>query len=252
MSRRKKREKPASGGSPGWMTTFSDLTTLLLTFFILLFSMSNVDAQKFRSIANSLSYSLLGGGEGIMEGVLMPAPSEGSGESEGVENVPENVDPTSLDPELLVLYDRVARFVDENGLEGDVAVSADADGIYVNISNSILFGKESVAIAKEGKEALQKLANILNRIDNDIVIEGHTDNIPNAYGIYDTNWELSAGRAVSVLRYMTEELHVKPYRLSAVGYGEFRPLVPNDTAENRAKNRRVNIVVVYEREEADE
>lgn len=230
------------------MTTFSDLTTLLLTFFILLFSMSSVDAEKFRSIANSLSYSLLGGGEGLLEGVIMPVPSEGG----AIENLPEQVDPASLDPELLVLYDRVSRFVAENGLEEDVSVSADADGIYVNMSNSILFGKESVAISRDGKDALKKLADILNRIDNDIIIEGHTDNIPNAYGIYDTNWELSTGRAVSVLRYMSEELHVKPYRLSAVGYGEFQPLVANDTAENRTKNRRVNIVVVYEREEASE
>ncbi|WP_373808016.1 OmpA/MotB family protein, partial [Jeotgalibaca porci] len=78
--------------------------------------------------------------------------------------------------------------------------------------------------------------------------EGHTDDIPNAYGQYPTNWELSVGRAVSVLRYLNENEHVDARRLSAVGYGENQPLAPNNSEENRARNRRVNIVVVYEPE----
>lgn len=237
MSKRKRKEASAAAGSPAWMTTFSDLMTLLLTFFILLFSMSSISEEKFRSLSQSLASSF-SGGEGILEGVIIPP-----------ENGVEPVNPDALDPALLEMYNKVTQFIEKHDLGDSVAITADENGIYVNLNNAILFGKESASITREGKKVLRSIADLLNEIGNNVVIEGHTDNIPNAYGQYPTNWELSTTRAVSVLRYLSEEEKVNPMRLSAVGYGEYRPLVPNDTAENRAKNRRVNIVVVYEPED---
>lgn len=247
MSRRKKTKGNSGSGGGSWITTFSDLMSLLLTFFILLFSMSNVSDDKFNQAAQSLSSSLIGGGEGIMDGVIVPFEDNNTGTNETV--VPaEELEAPGLDPALIEIYNRVINFVEKNDLEDKVIITADQKGIYVNISNAILFGKESASISREGRSVLKSVGKLLNQLDNRVVIEGHTDDIPNAYGQYPTNWELSVGRAVSVLRYLNENEHVDARRLSAVGYGENQPLAPNNSEENRARNRRVNIVVVYEPE----
>ncbi|WP_373757875.1 OmpA family protein [Jeotgalibaca porci] len=247
MSRRKKTKGNSGSGGGSWMTTFSDLMSLLLTFFILLFSMSNVSNEKFTQAAQSLSSSLIGGGEGIMDGVIVPFEDDNTGTNETV--VPaEELEAPGLDPALIEIYNRVINFVEKNDLEDKVIITADPKGVYVNVSNAILFGKESASISREGRSVLKSVGKLLNQLDNRVVIEGHTDDIPNAYGQYPTNWELSVGRAVSVLRYLNENEHVDARRLSAVGYGENQPLAPNNSEENRARNRRVNIVVIYEPE----
>ncbi|AZP04281.1 flagellar motor protein MotB [Jeotgalibaca ciconiae] len=240
--RKKKKKEVQSAGSPLWMTTFSDLVTLLLTFFILLFSMSSVSDDKFNKMASSLSGAFTGG-NGILDGIIMPP------EELVDEQVDEAVDTSSFDPELLDMYHEVYYFVQEHGLEDKISLTADQDGIYVNMNSTILFGVESSAVSTDGRELLTSVAELINRFENKIIVEGYTDDIPNQYGQYPTNWELSVSRAVSVVRYLSENESVDPNRLSAVGYGEHKPLVPNDSAANRAKNRRVNIVVVYEREE---
>lgn len=247
MSRRKKTKGNSGSGGGSWMTTFSDLMSLLLTFFLLLFSMSNVSNEKFTQAAQSLSSSLIGGGEGIMDGVIVPFEDDNTGTNETV--VPaEELEAPGLDPALIEIYNRVINFVEKNDLEDKVIITADSKGVYVNVSNAILFGKESASISREGRSVLKSVGKLLNQLDNRVVIEGHTDDIPNAYGQYPTNWELSVGRAVSVLRYLNENEHVDARRLSAVGYGENQPLAPNNSEENRARNRRVNIVVIYEPE----
>ena len=240
--RKKKKKEVQSAGSPLWMTTFSDLVTLLLTFFILLFSMSSVSDDKFNKMASSLSGAFTGG-NGILDGIIMPP------EELVDEQVDEAVDTSSFDPELLDMYHEVYYFVQEHGLEDKISLTADQDGIYVNMNSTILFGVESSAISSDGRELLTSIAELINRFENKIIVEGYTDDIPNQYGQYPTNWELSVSRAVSVVRYLSENESVDPNRLSAVGYGEHKPLVPNNSAANRAKNRRVNIVVVHEREE---
>lgn len=246
MSRRRKKTA-GNGGGASWITTFSDLMSLLLTFFILLFSMSNISDDKFNQAAQSLSSSLIGGGEGIMDGVIVPFEDDNTGTNETV--VPaEELEAPGLDPALIEIYNQVLNFVEKNELEDKVIITADQKGIYVNISNAILFGKESASISREGRSVLKSVGKLLNQLDNRVVIEGYTDDIPNAYGQYPTNWELSVGRAVSVLRYLNENEHVDARRLSAVGYGENQPLAPNNSEENRARNRRVNIVVIYEPE----
>ena len=244
MSRRKKTKGNSGSGGGSWMTTFSDLMSLLLTFFILLFSMSNVSNEKFTQAAQSLSSSLIGGGEGIMDGVIVPFEDDNTGTNETV--VPaEELEAPGLDPALIEIYNRVINFVEKNDLEDKVIITADPKGVYVNVSNAILFGKESASISREGRSVLKSVGKLLNQLDNRVVIEGHTDDIPNAYGQYPTNWELSVGRAVSVLRYLNENEHVDARRLSAVGYGENQPLARNNSEETRARNRRVNIVVIY-------
>lgn len=245
MSRRDKNDGGGGGGAPGWMTTFSDLMSLLLTFFILLFSMSNVDAKKFQDVTNSLRASFLGGGEYILEGTV----SDSVITMDGVQDLPEaNIDGILIPQEIYDMYEKVADYLMENQLETVVTYSMDSKGVYVNIKDSILFDTGSAALKDGGIDFLSQMEGLINDFDNDIVIEGHTDNVPINNVLYPTNWELSTARAVNVVRYLSEIEGIAPERLSARGYGEYSPIAPNDTVENRASNRRVNIFIVIDRE----
>jgi len=272
MSKRRKRSSE-SGGSPEWMTTFSDLMTLLLTFFILLYSMSSVSNVKFTQAANSLQNSFVGSGQkSILDGAQwIPEETETDSnedssilkkESEAIQSAKEEVAQVELltpdgqtmiavDPEVIEMYQEVIDFVEKNGLSEEISMSMDADGVYMNVKAAILFTPGSAVITESGTAALQKVTELIGNFENKVVIEGHTDNVPHHDQKFESNWELSAGRAIAVLRHLAEQRNIDPARLSAVGYGEYNPLVPNDTAEQRAENRRVNIVLVYEPEGAE-
>lgn len=236
--RKKKETKNNSSSGGGWMTTFSDLMSLLLTFFILLYSMSSVSAEKFEAAAKSMQ-SAFGGGESMIEGSTV------------VDIETEKITETSeetIDPELVKMYNEVVAFLEMKEMTSQASVEYDQDGIYVNIQESILFGSGSAIIADSGKSTLNDLGELIQQFENDVVVEGYTDNVPMNNSLFSSNWELSTGRALSVLRYLSEERSVDPTRLSAKGYGEYHPIVPNDSESNKAKNRRVNIVLVYDRQ----
>lgn len=255
MSRRKRKKKDTGGGGGGWLTTFSDLMSLLLTFFILLFSMSNVSDDKFSAASQSIQDAFAGEtGEGtILDG-------NGALENENSEDTEENQEDSpneetenvvvidEIPPEVLAMYEEALAFIESEGLESDVSVSGDQEGIYLDIQESILFETGQADITTSGEETLKIITELLNMTSNNIVVEGYTDNVPMNTPRFPSNWELSLGRAASVVRYLAEEENVEPTRLSAKGYGEFNPIVPNDSAENRAKNRRVNIIIVYQTE----
>lgn len=273
MSKRRKRSSESSG-SPEWMTTFSDLMTLLLTFFILLYSFSSVSNDKFMKAAGSLQDSFVGAGQkSILDGAQWvpeksdPATTDDSAalseqEAAAIQEAKAQAAQAELftsagqkmvavDQEVIKMYQEVIDFVEKNGLSEEISMSMDADGVYMKVKEAILFAPGSAVITESGRSALQKVAELIANFENKVVVEGHTDNIPHHDQKFDSNWELSAGRAIAVLRQLAEQQKIDPARLSAVGYGEHNPLVPNDTAEQRAENRRVNIVLVYEPEGAE-
>lgn len=240
MARRKKVEQKAES-SGGWIVTFSDLMSLLLTFFILLYSMSSVSEIKFMEASQSLQMALNGRGGGTT--ILTDATSI-------VKEPPASPTEEVTNPEIKELYEKVTGYVEENDMTSKVTVEMDKDGVYVDIQESVLFSSGSADVSDPGQTTLHKLAELVNSLKNNLVVEGYTDNIPIKNSTFSNNWELSTGRAISVLRYLSEEEGVDPRRLSAKGYGEYTPSVPNDTDQNRAVNRRVNIVIVYDSQEA--
>jgi len=242
--RRKKKEiKNNSSSGGGWMTTFSDLMSLLLTFFILLYSMSSVSAEKFEAAAKSMQ-SAFGGGDSVIEGSTVVDTETKTTKTETEIEISEE----TIDPELIEMYNEVVAFLEANEMTAQASVEYDQDGIYVNIQESILFGSGSAIIADSGKSTLNNLGELIQQFKNDVVVEGYTDNVPMNNSSFGSNWELSTGRALSVLRYLSEERKIDPTRLSAKGYGEYHPIAPNDSEENKEKNRRVNIVLVYDRQ----
>ncbi len=128
--------------------------------------------------------------------------------------------------------------------KGKVSLEMQDRGLVVTVIDKVLFDSGKAKIRSDGKSVLEKVAEVLAKIDKDIIIEGHTDNVPIKYSGWKSNWELSAHRALNVLHYFVDEKGLKPERFSAAGYGPYRPVASNATEEGRQKNRRVEIIIL--------
>lgn len=249
MSRNRKRKKKEAKGAAGWIVTYGDLMSLLLTFFILLYSMSTIDAIKFKNITQYLQLALTGEGtpdilDGGAEDIALPIDDDPFSEVE----LPEDDFMDPVPAETLQMFSKVSNYVKEKGMDAEVSVMMKKSGVTVEVKDAILFEPASAQLKESGIAVLDDLEGLLNDFDNAIVVEGHTDNVPLNTTLYPSNWELSTARAVAVLRYLNEVKKVEPTRLSARGYGEYAPIAPNDSAENKRKNRRVNLLIVFEKE----
>ena len=242
---RKKVE--SSGGPTGseWIATFSDTMTLLLTFFILLYSFSTVDAGKLKQISDALQSVLTGqSGNSIFDYSMKYGEVPIVGEITETAQIP--IEEGITEP---TMYDTVKKFIDDNKLESVVQIKEDSRGIIIQLRDNILFESGSSDLKENSKSILEKISTLILSFPNEIIIEGHTDNVPIKNFKFASNWELSSSRAISVLKYFVDIKKVSPYRVSAHGYGEYRPAMPNDTPEHRAANRRVNILIVTKEKE---
>jgi chemotaxis protein MotB len=213
------------------MTTYGDMVTLLLCFFILLYSYSVIDVQKFAQIISSIQVSFLGE-SGIMESSIEPSKGE--------------MIELSLDhkfQDVLVTYQTVKEYLKDEGLEQEVKIRIEERGVVLEIQDRILFDSARADIRRNAEQMLVKVAGILEKLPNQIIVEGHTDNIPINTVFFPSNWELSVARAVRVVRFLSEAVNLPSERFIATGYGQYQPIASNETAEGRAKNRRVNIVI---------
>lgn len=235
MSRKKKNNSGGDdgGGSPAWMTTFGDMMTLLLVFFVLLYSFSSMDVEKFKGFISALQSQL-----GVLEGgqTITPNPNIDAGVmGQDYAQAPENI------REIMRELDN---YIENNGLGDKVNVENKRKGLVISLTGEILYELGRAEIRAQGREVLAMISDILRDIPNDIMIEGHTDNLPIRTDEYPSNWELSTARAVNVIKYLIEERDFDAARLSAAGYSEYRPVAANKTEEGRAKNRRVEVVVL--------
>ncbi|ASW43090.1 OmpA/MotB family protein [Clostridium isatidis] len=237
MAREKKKSEGLSGNE--WMSTYSDTVTLLMTFFVLLFV---ITSQNNESASKVVLEALNGGGSSILQfdlydGEVPLIGGESDIEGEGVLTKKEQT------------YKEAKDFLSNNQELKDIVTIEDNErGVLVQLKDNILFESASSQLREDSKMILNKVSDLLSNLDNDILVEGHTDNIPiNTYD-FPSNWELSADRAVNVVRYFVEARGLDPTRFSASGYGEYHPVAPNDTYENMAKNRRVNILIITSQE----
>ncbi len=244
MSRRDKKRSSDESPAGEWLTTYSDLVTLLLCFFVLLFSFSEVDANKFRQISQSFKIGFEGS-NGILNG----------GEAIDIEEPPIGGESKpEIEDELMDLYKQLKKYASDQDLEDELSVQLDERGVLLSFADNVFFDSGSADIKPESREILDATASILKQDEfskRQIKIEGHTDSDRIVYSTkYATNWELSSARATNVLRYLVEVDRVEADRISSAGYSEYRPVAENDTVENKAKNRRVDIVIlkdVYEK-----
>ncbi len=223
----------------GWLATYADTVTLLLTFFVLLYSLSTIDSQKFQQIAVAMQSAFSGKAD---RSILEFNSSSGDVPIVGkpqltVEDIQENED--------LEILEDVLTYIKENDLENDVQIYEDEKGLNIQMKDSVLFDTGKAELRSDSKNVLDKVSDLIVKVDNKIIIEGHTDNVPINTPAMPNNWHLSSARALSVLDYFLGSKKIlNPQRFSAQGCGEYRPIAKNDTDEGRAKNRRVNIIVV--------
>jgi chemotaxis protein MotB len=231
MQRRKKRKKAEDDINPdSWLATYSDTITLLLTFFILLYSMSSVDSQKLKELSESLKHSLTGNTDiAEVEDITDLKFKAGSSDYEDLSQKLDNI-------------------IKGNGLSDVIKIREEDRGIVLQLDESILFDPGKADLKDYSRDVLETITTIVNNTDNDVLVEGNTDNIPMNNDVFESNWELSTARAVSVARYFVEKQGINPTRFAVKGYGEYKPLVDNSKPENRATNRRVDILMVEQKE----
>lgn len=227
--RKKRRKIESQDNHERWLLTYADLITLLLAFFIVMYSMSRIDAKQFGEMAEALN-GILKGGPSVIKKNLSDAPKMGKG--------------------ILQLGDlnRIQAQIDKrfNALNrtDEVRTELTERGLIVHIMESALFQEGQAQLEPKAMAILDIIYDKLQDIPNHVRIEGHTDDRMIKTPVFPSNWELSTARATSVVRYFIDNYNYPPDKISALGYGEFRPVRPNNTIENRAANRRVDVVIL--------
>lgn len=229
---KKKHAEEHAGNHERWLLTYSDLITLLMIFFVLMYSISNVDKQKMARVANSLSQAMLGTSSGIIVGDA-PGPAMVEGQGSGQETQAMNKAMASLN-----------KYIKDSKLEGKVSVHEEERGLVVSIQEPLLFASGSAVIGNDYKYVLAKIGQALKDFPNALRVEGHTDNVPIHTAEFPSNWELSTARATNVVQFLITQVNIAPKRLCAVGYGEFRNIYPNDSDAHKGTNRRVDLVLL--------
>ena len=234
MARKKKKGDDIK--TDGWMDTYADTITLLLTFFILLYSISSVDGEKLKQLSQALQNSLKG--------------TTSVKELQDINDLKVDIQ-TQNENKYEDLVGKLNNIIEKNNLSDEIKIRKEDRGIVLQVDESILFDSGSANIKPSSIPVLNTISKIIKETDNEIVAEGNTDNVPIKNSEYDSNWELSTERALSIVKYLIKNENINPNRISLKGYGEYNPIAPNDNDVDRAKNRRVDILVVEQRDKSD-
>jgi chemotaxis protein MotB len=254
------KPKKKDEGSGGWIVTFADLMSLLLTFFILLLSFSKTDLHKYEMMAQSLADSF---GPSFLEGkgqaggqIIFseeppppPPPSDDMSLLEQEFDQFEDEQPvvedkvTQIDPNIESLTEALVEELEDEIVSNALNVSYDAEKVVVRFSEATTFTSGSEELKDEMFPIIEKVETVLAGCQGDIIVSGYTDDLPVNSNRFRSNWDLSAARAVSVVHQLIFNNKIDVNRVSAAGRAETNPLAPNDSRENRAKNRRVEISI---------
>lgn len=275
MAKRKVEE--ANKGLPAWMGTYGDMMTLLLCFFVLMYSMSSVDITKFKEAISSFNnqIDIMPGGVALTDGDRI---NNGVSQLNDIEIIVQNSLPTAADgdnldgkaantegltPEEILeaaleqskeVYEDVDEFLIEEGIRDEVSIHYSLNYVKLTLPGEALFDSGQAVIKEKAISVLDVIGNMVNSQEFEtysIQIEGHTDNIPIRTSYFPSNWELSAARAIAVGKYLIDNKSFSESKIACTGYGEYRPIVENDSNTNRAMNRRVEIKIVLQNKEIE-
>ncbi|EOS21814.1 hypothetical protein C806_03955 [Lachnospiraceae bacterium 3-1] len=266
----KKKKKDGGGGAANWMNTFADLMNLLLCFFVLLFSMSSVDADKFEALVQSLEHSfsiLPQGGSSIGDGQMVAAgvnqlqlldqyykeAANSASKEEGEDNEEEEDNPEqALKKEMAEagleeseeMAEQIEKMLEEQRIGDQVEMDINAQFVRLTLNGALLFDSGQSQIREDALPLVDKLSLILENYDSSLIdIEGHTDNVPINNEKFENNDVLSAFRAFAVKNYVLTKTTLEAGKINATGCGEYNPVADNGTPEGRARNRRVEIKI---------
>lgn len=229
---KKKSSKPSNNSAGGgWEIVYTGFILIMLCFFVMLSSFATMEAAKVMRFVRSFAsaVSILPGGKKFESGTVV---------------LPESFGIVDKKSELAKIFEELEVLVGQSAFDNDVSLSLSSEGLVMRLSDYALFDSGVADISPEALPLLGKIGEIIAKTNYQIRIEGHTDNLPIKTERFPSNWELSTTRAVNVLRYFRKYHEIPANRLSAVGFAEYRPLVPNDSETQRALNRRVEIIFV--------
>jgi chemotaxis protein MotB len=243
MARKIRRPPEGKENNERWLLTYADMITLLMLFFIILYAMSSVNQQQYEALSQALASVFNGGeltifdtreagGAGVLQGVTPGQNIQGKANGKNAGSGGASA-----------LRSQATSYLQNLIKSGRVRVIPNERGFAISLVSDQLFGAGSADLDPEAMPELQEVSDFLTQLSNSIVIEGHTDNLPVDSRKWSSNWQLSATRAVAVVQAL-QDYGVPPQRLSGASFGDTRPVQPNDTAEGRALNRRVDVVIV--------
>lgn len=235
-----KRNKKSGGGGANWMDTYGDMVTLLLCFFVMLYSMSRMDESKWIALVQSFNP-----GYAVDEPSQIVVPGEIA--NEPVTGLPSALTQDQVEAALEGLYVSMSEYVASAGLQDMVSLSKGSGYVFISFDDTIFFDGDSYVLKDGGKAILDQIAVPLAEASesiNEIRVLGHTAQAsPDRPNYVDVDRFLSSDRATVVTIYLQEKNIIDPARLVSVGYGQWRPIASNDTAETRAQNRRVELII---------
>lgn len=223
-----------------WLLPYADILTLLLALFIVLYASGIIDQSKYNAIMDSFKVELTG--KPIQEDAG-PSPTKPNQPSDQATYAGAGPSKEKETEQLDQLKQKLETYITDNHLQDVISLNNTERGVEVTLKDVILFDLGKANLKETSFQTLNTLVGLIKAVPNAINIEGHTDNMPIQTAEYESNWELSSARAVSVLHYFGSH-DIPQERMQFTGYGEFKPLYPNDTDQHRQANRRVNIVIL--------
>jgi chemotaxis protein MotB len=223
MARKKKKEEHEN--LERWLVSYADFITLLFAFFVVMYSISSVNEGKFRVLSQSIVAAFNPSSYSARKIEVGPTASTSSSSPSQIK-------------EVALLKEAFGELHKDK-----VSVFQDGRGVVVRMSNAFVFPSGSSEILPEAADSLEQIAKVLVPLPNSIRVEGHTDDVPINTALFPSNWELSAARAINIVKLLTR-MGVEPSRQEAVGYGEYRPIASNDSPEGQGMNRRVEVVIL--------
>jgi len=241
MSRTKAPDEVKPENHERWIVSYADMVTLLFALFVVLFATSDANPKKLQQVSASISNAF---NVGILSGENGTSPifDSGAGLNPPFDEIKSR--------NLTSISRTVNDFTQKNNLQSAVQVRSDKESITISLQDNLLFDSGSASLKPGSQDVLKQVASTLRTLPNAVRIEGHTDNVPVNAVDYATNWELSAARASTVLRFLTDAGGMSPARMSLAGFADTKPVADNGTPEGRALNRRADIVIVYSNQEA--
>jgi len=262
VSKKTRHEEHEEHADESWLLPYSDLMTLLVALFIVMYSMSATDAKKFEEMSQAFS-SALNGGTGILEErAAMPSKTQedlgkndkmGSSTSKKAEEAEMAKLRQKEQEDLEKLKKQFDQYIKSNGLTDLLSTKLNQSQLMITISDNALFASGQAIVKDDSRQLAKSISTMLQQFpDYDVVVQGHTDDIPISNNNYSSNWDLSADRALQFMKILLQNTNLNPRKFSAIGYGEYHPISDNDTATGRSKNRRVEVSIIRKYQESKE
>lgn len=248
MSKKNKHQDHEEHADESWLLPYSDLMTLLLALFIVLFGMSTVDAKKFQEMSEAFS-SVLTGGSGVLEQNAFDSNTKNSNSNNEIPKPSSDGQNTQLvrkeQEDLEALQKRINDYIKQNGLTNDLATKLNQSQLMITISDKALFPSGEAEVKPDSRKLAKAISSMLQQFsDYEVIVSGHTDNVPISNSEFASNWDLSSVRALNFMKILLLNNQLDPKKFSAIGYGEYHPVASNDTGAGRAKNRRVEVSII--------